>query len=453
MVAPLIAGAVKSAAAPAIATSASGAGSGAAMRSAGGKMMHSRSAATRSKGSRMLQTKDMSQAVDRIAGHTDKSRKALDSSLKVIRKISSATAKILNTMQKASPALRQQLIVLGKGFQLAIRPIGDIMAKFLRPMAIWVMKVAMKWYSIFGTSSGKGKGTGDPTEAVQDARLKLQSLINAGAPQEVIDTARNDLASKEQTLVESESGSGQGFKDFMDKLFGDLIPESLLSMIESLKTLFEALRPVLEAIVIVLGVALLAVLTIVQYALMLLAETFKILSIVIKELWEGMKAAGTWIKETFIKAWDALLKAMNDSGAWIINKLIGAWESLSNTFEAIVNKVTGWIDKIKNAAGNIGDKVKEKAGEVKEKVKSYFNRNKAIGGAITETGQYNLHAGERVVTAGDVSRMGQASGGNGTTNNTFNINATINSDIDIRYLAERLAELQETELRRRVSYM
>jgi len=75
----------------------------------------------------------------------------------------------------------------------------------------------------------------------------------------------------------------------------------------------------------------------------------------------------------------------------------------------------------------------------------------AVGGAIGETGIYKLHAGERVLTAGDTARS--SSEQSTVINNVFNLAATINNDLDIRELADKLADLQEVELRRRVSYV
>jgi hypothetical protein len=65
---------------------------------------------------------------------------------------------------------------------------------------------------------------------------------------------------------------------------------------------------------------------------------------------------------------------------------------------------------------------------------------------------YKLHAGERVLNAGQATRT-ESGGSTFNIRSTFNITASVNNDIDIRDLARKLASLQETELRRRVSYL
>ena len=63
---------------------------------------------------------------------------------------------------------------------------------------------------------------------------------------------------------------------------------------------------------------------------------------------------------------------------------------------------------------------------------------KQYGGYIPGTGLYQLHAGERVVTAG---------GGGFNFNPTVNINANISSDMDIRGIANKLNNVWASDLR------
>jgi hypothetical protein len=66
-----------------------------------------------------------------------------------------------------------------------------------------------------------------------------------------------------------------------------------------------------------------------------------------------------------------------------------------------------------------------------------------------------LHAGETILRAGETSNIRNSSQGGHSMNvtNHINVQATINSDTDIRDLANKLAEYQETQLRRRGSYL
>jgi hypothetical protein len=78
--------------------------------------------------------------------------------------------------------------------------------------------------------------------------------------------------------------------------------------------------------------------------------------------------------------------------------------------------------------------------------------SKATGGDINQSGLYNLHAGERVMNAGDTARMNMGNTNNFTNKITIN-NPRIANNMDIRMLARELAKFQERELRRRVSYV
>jgi len=450
MVAPLIAGAIKTAAS----------GAAAATRSKGGKMMHSRSATTRSKGSKMLRTndKDISNAMDKIIGRLDKSKKALDTTTMFIRKISSSVAKILTTLAKASPAMKQQLIIFGRGIQLILRPIGDIMAKFLRPMSIWVMKVAMVWYNKFGT--GKPNAMEDPVDLVNTLQKQLDIANATGADPQQISMIENDLAEAQSKVTASDKSDGGGF---FKNLGGDMwesLQVSWAAIVEIAKNFWDILvelKPLWEVIGGIIGLVILGALKMLEVVLWAVALVLKGVLTVIqlyivwhKILTNTLMRFVIWVKNSFITVWEALWQKVNDFADWISNTFISVWNRLESAFGSIVDKVTGWISKIKNAAGDVKDKL---VGDVKNFFKKDEDKDdsgSATGGSITETGRYNLHAGERVVTAADVSRMGK---GGGTTNNTFNISATISSDIDIMYLAEKLAALQETELRRRVSYI
>ena len=116
--------------------------------------------------------------------------------------------------------------------------------------------------------------------------------------------------------------------------------------------------------------------------------------------------------------------------------------------QTLVDKVLGWAKKIRDAWSNAKDKVvggvKKAGGWVKDKL------GFASGGDVRTTGPYILHAGERVLNAGETARSVDKPPM--TFNTSVNLQATINNDLDIEMVARKLAEYNETELRRRVSY-
>lgn len=360
----------------------------------------------------------------------------------------------MSTLAKASPAFAQQLVIINKSLLLFLRPIGDILAKFVRPMSLWMIKFATRWYQLFGTGDA---GNQDPAAIVDEIAGLKSELVSAEAGG---DTARvaeisGKISQKEAQLGIGGGGElsiGQKFMQSMnemstaiDKLFGgwllsfedlktasskfwtELIPEAFKETLSKLgetfgllweiaKGLFEVLQPVLaplwEIVKIFSGAVLLGALTVINEALTIFNDLLKlgVLQIdltmqAITWLWEKLKELTAYVKEWGFLA--AVKKVFNDAVSWL--------KSL-NPFK----------------------KDKDKSG-------------KAVGGNIGTTGMYQLHAGERVLTAGENSR---ASGGTSANiTNNIKISATINNDMDIRILARKLAEYSEGELRRRVSYI
>ena len=178
-------------------------------------------------------------------------------------------------------------------------------------------------------------------------------------------------------------------------------------------------------------------------------------------------AAWEWIKVGFGKAidffiwvgglikfgWEGLMKFMN----WVGGLIKFGWDGLMRLFGTIVNGIkTSW-DKLMSIGTTVFNKLKSFFENIMSLIKNAFKKDdkkdkggKAVGGSIDKTGMYQLHAGERVLTAGQTQR--NSGGSSYSFNMPITINATVSSDIDIRQLASKLAELQETELRRRVSY-
>jgi len=63
---------------------------------------------------------------------------------KGIGSLEKTTKKIMKNLEKSSPAFKQMITVFEKGINLFWRPVGDIIAKFVRPMAIWFLKIATR---------------------------------------------------------------------------------------------------------------------------------------------------------------------------------------------------------------------------------------------------------------------------------------------------------------------
>jgi len=409
------------------------------IRSAGGKFMHSSREGTRSMGSKMLGMNDK-----KVEAGITKLVKKADLSLKFISKISTGVSKVLGSMAKHSPALKQQLIIMNKGLSVMIRPIGDIMAKFMRPMSVWVMKVAQKWYALFGTG---GKDTKQSKEDTLDNALKQFESAKAGGNPEAIAKAREGVLTAQRNVQ-----TGDDKKGLWKNLIPEGLKESLTSIGAAFKSLWEALKqvggviwdligPVVKILVDGLGIALLGALKIVTWAFDLIRLTIDGLVIVLKVLRLGIQTVWGWIRKTALEIsvnfvrniallYEAFKKVANflkDNFVTTINNFKAAWEGLWSAIKRIIAKIKFW-----------------------KRDKKDDDTGKAVGGAIQETGMYKLHAGERVLTAGDTTRTNNDSKSI-SFSTVIHVAATIANDLDINDLAKKLAELNETELRRRVS--
>jgi hypothetical protein len=58
--------------------------------------------------------------------------------------------KVWNAIKESSPRLQATLSIMGKAFMMILRPIGDVIAMFLKPMAIYLLRFARNWYKEFG---------------------------------------------------------------------------------------------------------------------------------------------------------------------------------------------------------------------------------------------------------------------------------------------------------------
>jgi len=134
-----------------------------------------------------------------------------------------------------------------------------------------------------------------------------------------------------------------------------------------------------------------------------------------------------WLKVKIPEAFEAVRSFFTEKvPEWVGNMI--------SSVKSVVSGVISWIESL-NPFGKKGKDT---------------DKGHAAGGLVPVSGEYKLHAGERIIPAGQAQRG--IKDRNININNTFNIPATINSELDIRKLAMQLADLNERELRRRVSY-
>jgi len=434
------------------------------IRSKGSKMMRSGvTAGVRSLGSSMMRTTD-----EKIGTNIDKIAKSSQLAIKGIGKISKFTAKILNTLGKHSPALKQQLVVLGKGFSLLLRPIGDTMARWVRPMAIWVLKWARNRYEKKTVDSESLEGSYDKLQELEEQKSILEAF---GEDTSTVDAKIEAQAAKTlQLFAEKVTGQTPGQVQRLTQTYEDLAEfssdfttlageyttiygkgiKAIDEFVDSVNKENESLCT--EADNLSAGMS---------NGLTSMEEDFMTFSTGAGEatdnLATGVSRGLSSLENDFMNFSTATSNVIDDLNTGMSNGLI----SMQDLF---MNYGTGSSSSSSSSGGSSGggssggqnnipvtypDDIDTGESNGGSSMYDQFLGNFATGGSINETGMYRLHAGETVLNAGDTSRN---TGSTMSVNNVFNISATINNDLDINTLARRLADLNETELRRRVSY-
>jgi len=370
--------------------------------------------------------------------------------------------KMNDVLSKASPMLSQQLTIINKSISLFLRPIGDIMAKFLRPMAIWLIKVAIKWNKLFGSGEGDNQSTSAKKDALEQLEKEKTSAVMRGEDTTTID---KKIEEKKADISNDKLFNSDGLLEFQ-KWFQDL-PDKLA---DSFKSLSEWSQKVWDTY-IVPGFEGIANWTqdiwdtyIVPGFEGIANWTQDIWDTYIVPSFEGMFEWNKNLWEQYIvPAFSGILNWTNDIwDNYIVPGFSSITEWSKNIWDTYI--MTGFADAINWAANiykffetgfadvvNWGTRIWD---IIKSSIKSmspFGEEDKAVGGQIQTTGSYNLHAGERVITAGENSKNNNKNSSM-VVNNYITLNAQVSSEIDIRSLAKKLAELSETEIRRRVSY-
>jgi len=383
---------------------------------------------------------------------------------KSIEKMLTNVKKIVDVLAKASPALMQQLIILRKSIMVFLRPIGDILAKFVRPMAIWFLKIAVLWYKWLGGKFGIG-GTGDAEDLKKQIVFNTEVDKGPGGPGSGGSTGPAGGATGGKTGSVDSTAPAQGFIASMlgaVNTVGQAILDGIFHPLETLKTVSTFLWDLIPDVLVQTGQLL-------KEVFANLGEVFVALWDVIgpsiEQLWEFVKIIGGAVLVAALFALNGVLVIVNAAlkGVTTVLELLNVgiewlhflWEELYNFLS---DSLTSSIKDLTTAFQSIWEKLKGFWSWITSiKLPSWWGKKEAkssaVGGLVEQSGLYNLHAGERVLTAGQVAQGNVSGGKTININNTFNIPSTISSEFDIRELAAKLADYNERELRRRVSYI
>ena len=428
----------------------------AAQRSRGGSMMHSSSLADRKTGSKLLKyDKD-----GKIAENIDAMKKKFDVGVGFIGKIMKTTGEILSALAKSSPALAQQMVVMNKAFKLFLRPIGDAIARWITPMARWMIRFAMRWYQLFGGRGGKS----DIKDEIEQIKAQKKIAEDEGREGDV-ERLGNLLKAKESELANSVERN----KKWLNVFGSLLIPinpllGALFKNFDSIKDwnvwksewwsgMWSGVKDIGKTI-----------------SEKIIIPAFNYLSNVGSRIWNDivgpafnfLSNVGSWIWTDIVRPgfnflsnvgswiWTRIIRPgfnyLSNVGSWIWTRILRpAFRFLDNVGSWIWNIISNGASGIWNWGSKVWDIIRNAAGNLA------FWRSFAVGGDVPETGLYRLHAGERVITAGDVAR-GNNSNKSVNIVNHIHINANLSNDLDVKSLAKKLAEYNENELRRMITY-
>jgi hypothetical protein len=438
-------------------------------------------------GAAMAGSKSASSAAGSILGSGGKA--GLDKLMSInvsMDKVWKTVKKIYEKLSEVSPMLKQTNEIFKKAWNVTLRPFGDFIGKFLRPLAVWYLKIAVKWYQWLSGVLGTGGGEND-TRTGKDDLIKQKEAEKIGAEMrgDTVGMATADAEIKElkktwwdsitkfftETLPEVATNAWNGIVTF----FTTTLPEAAATAWAFVTVFFTETLPKFftEDLPYALGQFAATVVKFFTETIPKAAEdtwnaivTFftETLPKVAQDVWDSIVKFFT---ETLPKVaqdvWDSIVKFFTETlpttlqAGWdavkrFFTETIPGWfNTMIQKFKDIWNDIKGIWDKVKNIGGKIVDNVV--AGFKGEEKITGPPPKKAVGGPVRETGLYNLHAGERIMTAGETARAKGKGAGSQSFNNYINITANLSNDMDVKSLARKLAEYQETELRRRVSYL
>lgn len=93
--------------------------------------------------------------------------------LMALKTIAEGITKLVSILKEASPYLKATMDVGKKTLMLFFKPFGDMLATLLRPALIWLLRMAIKWQSMWGPTAQK-KGQ----EALEESGLTPETVLD-----------------------------------------------------------------------------------------------------------------------------------------------------------------------------------------------------------------------------------------------------------------------------------
>jgi hypothetical protein len=388
----------------------------------------------------------------------------------------------------SSPRLQQTMTIFNRSMSMLLRPIGDVMALWLKPLAIKMLRFAIPFYKdqsaklkttggkigggvglvggavaggiggaklggaigtaiVPGAGTAVGAGIGGGLGAIAGGLLGGFLGINVGAKLEewtvaIVEFFKEvDWAAIFQTMVDF-------FIVTIPEFFTETVPAALDVMKERVVKFF------LEDLPFAAGYAFESIIiffrdTLPEVAGKMWDSILKFFVETLPKAWETFMAIMTTfltvtLPEAIIKAWDKIKTLFTETLPQWINT---GFNKLKDFFLiSVPNWVTSMIDKISSAFSSIGSFFKKG----REKRKS---KNDVI---VTKRGDVlDLNPEDNIVAFKGNSPFGGRAGGGGSSNITINISALDASSIDsslINKISSQIANTMKRELQGRSSY-
>ena len=373
-------------------------------------------------------------------------------------------SKSLKALEKASPRLNATMNIFKKSMEMTLRPFGDIMSVYLRPLSIMMLRWGIKFYKAALPFIKKEKEDQENMTGMEYLRDRAYPEWLTKVTEPIREFTSNILFNgewwSEQWSKVKEWSAGTIFEgqwwttewnkvkewsigtifdgDWWSSKWGSIatwftnaweeIPSALSEgVIEPIKELWQSVEEWFEG-----GVTQ-----------------------PIKDMWESIT---NWFEDSMITPikdmWESIPTWFTDN---IITPIKDAWESITNWFEeGIIGPIKDSWESITNwFQSSIIDPIKEGFKGVVNFLVDLLNdvfpflnlRGYATGGYIPQDGMYKLHAGETIVPA----HMQGVNNNNSYAPN-ITIQATINNETDLNELASKLSKLTTQGIQRRVSY-
>lgn len=330
-------------------------------------------------------------------------------------------SKIYAKLKEASPALQAVSSMFEQSIRLFFKPFGDFLAMLLRPLAVWLLRIAVKWYKwLSGMTEEQKKKAATGALAGTAVAGPIGGIIGGviGANwKEILEKIAEFFYSIIEKIVDWQNSV---------KEFAENVKQKIIDWWDSLGAYWVELAANI-------------------------AYFWEDLKANLANKWDEVKAKfNGWILD-LLASWDALKSELADKWKTIIGKFLEWKDYFVEKWNELKSSLANAWDKIKSAIRGFLDWIEEKIRSVYSSavktVKGVLGVKQG-GGYIAETGAYLLHAGEYVVPRG--SKVGQMTEFNYSP--TINVNANISSEMDIRDLAEKIARYSRDRMRRYTMY-